>query len=81
MFNKITFQNRSKFGYYVRFPSFWFLEEKPHNSGEIKYQVLTTNPFSLTFLQRSECSCTHLHAIIFFVNPQKKYTFFKVKTP
>ena len=44
---------------------------KCHNSGEIKYQVVTTNPFILTFLQHFECSCTHFQAIIFSVNPQK----------
>ena len=29
MFNRVTFQKRRKFGYYFRFPSFCFLEEKP----------------------------------------------------
>ena len=49
---------------------------KWHNSGEIKYQVVTTNTFILTFLQRFECSCTHFEAIKFSVNSQKK-----IKTP
>ena len=29
MFSRITFQKMRKFGYYFRFPSFYFLEEKP----------------------------------------------------
>ena len=29
MSNRITFPKRRKFGYYLRFPSFCFLEEKP----------------------------------------------------
>ena len=29
MFSGIVFQKRRKFGYYFRFPSFCFLEEKP----------------------------------------------------
>ena len=31
MLSKITFQKRRKFGYYMRFPSFHFLEEKPRD--------------------------------------------------
>ena len=42
-----------------------------HNSGEIQYQEVTTNPFILIFPQRFECSCTLFQAIIFAVNPQK----------
>lgn len=29
MFSKATFKKRRKFDYYMRFPSFSFLEEKP----------------------------------------------------
>ena len=54
---------------------------KYHNSSKIKYQVATTNSFILTFLQRFECSCTQFQAIIYSVNPQKTYTFIKIKTP
>ena len=52
-----------------------------HNSGETKNQVVTTNPFTLKFLQRVKGSCTHFQAISFFCKSTKKYTFINVKTP
>ena len=42
---------------------------KCHNSGEVKYQVITIDPFILTFLQHFECSCTLFLSI---VNIEKK---------
>ena len=52
----------------------WHIIFKCHNSGETKYQVVTTNPFILIFLQRFECSCTHFQAIN-SVNSQKRHLY------
>ena len=65
MFSKITFQKRSKFGYYWRFSFFLFLQRKPravfvlHNTGvPIKFlflsslSILRTELNLDTFIQR-----------------------------
>ena len=51
MFSKITFQKRSKCGYYWRFPLFKFLQEKPRT-----VFVLHNMRVSIKFLSLSSLS-------------------------